>query len=230
METRILLAEDDLKLAEVIVRYLHREGYVVTHVGDGREAIDSTRRESIDLVVLDLMLPRVDGWDVCRILRAESTIPILILTAMSAEDDMLLGLDLGADDYMTKPFSPPQLMARIRTLLRRTRRIESQPGAPIVLGPLVIDALRHRVELSGTTLECTPAEFALLETMASRPGQVFSRTQLLESLHGHSHLTERTIDGHVKNLRRKIEADPQQPALLRTVFGVGYKMTAPEAV
>jgi DNA-binding response OmpR family regulator len=227
MSARILVAEDDPKLREVVRRYLAREGYAVDAVGDGRDAIDWARRRPPDLVVLDLMLPRVDGWNVCRVLRGESDVAILMLTARSSEDDLLLGLDLGADDYMTKPFSPPELVARVRTLLRRVRPAFGD-DAPLAVGPLVVDRARHRVTIDNRHVACTAGEFKLLEVLARSPGRVFTRQQLLDRAHGvDSYITERTVDGHVKNLRKKLEADPGSPTLLLTVYGVGYTLRDP---
>ena len=227
MEQRILVAEDDAKLREIVRRYLEREGYGVVAVGDGRDAIDRARRSMFDLIVLDLMLPRVDGWDVCRVLRSESDISILMLTARSTADDIILGLDLGADDYMTKPFSPGELVARVRTLLRRAR--PNHERAPVLtVGSLVVDQARHEVTFDGSPVPCTAGEFRLLETLAEAPGRVFTRGQLLDRLHGlDNYITERTVDGHVKNLRKKLEPDPRRPALLLTVYGVGYKLRDP---
>lgn len=224
MPTEIMVVEDDPKLAEVLRRYLEREGYRVTLVADGREAIDRARRRPPALLILDLMLPVVDGWDVCRVLKRESEIPILMLTARSTQDDIVLGLDLGADDYVTKPFGPRELMARVRTTLRR-RAEAPVPSGPVQVGRLVIDTERHVVTLAGAAVDCTPAEFRLLEVLASSPGRVYARAQLLDRLHGFSSfITERTVDGHVKNLRRKIERDARRPEMLITVYGVGYKL------
>jgi DNA-binding response OmpR family regulator len=225
-----MVAEDDPKLAEVLRRYLEREGYQVTLVPDGRQAIDHARQHPPDLIILDLMLPRVDGWDVCRVLRRESQVPILMLTARSAQDDIVLGLDLGADDYVTKPFGPPELMARVRTVLRRRELDVAPTPAPLRAGSLTVDPDRHEVMFDGQLVDCTPAEFRLLEVLAANPGRVYSRAQLLDCLHGMAKfITERTIDGHVKNLRKKIEADPRRPRLLVTVYGIGYKLNDPVA-
>jgi DNA-binding response OmpR family regulator len=225
MSAEILVAEDDPKLAEVLRRYLEREGYRVVLVPDGRQAIDRARQQPPDLIILDLMLPRVDGWDVCRVLKRESEVSVLMLTARSTQDDIVLGLDLGADDYVTKPFGPPELMARVRNVLRRQTVDTASTGAPLQVGPLRVDPDRHQVTCNGNVVDCTPAEFRLLEVLAAKPGRVYSRTQLLDHLHGMaSFITERTVDGHVKNLRKKIEGDPRQPQLLITVYGVGYKL------
>jgi DNA-binding response OmpR family regulator len=162
------------------------------------------------------------------VLRAESDLPVLMLTARSTEDDLLTGLDLGADDYMTKPFSPRELMARVRTLLRRTNGTRApQPGGAARVGTLTVDPLRHEVTVEGRPIECTPGEFRLLELMAAQPDRVFTRGQLLEHLHGFDrYITQRAIDVHVMNLRKKIEHEPRRPARLMTVYGVGYKLTA----
>ncbi|KUN18814.1 XRE family transcriptional regulator [Streptomyces antibioticus] len=225
----VVLADDDPKQADLIRRYLEREGHTVSVLHDGRAALDEIRRRMPDLVVLDWMMPRVDGLDVCRVLRAESDVPVLMLTARAEEDDLLLALDLGADDYMTKPFSPRELVARVRTLLRRAgRRTDSAAGQdePVfVVGPLVVDPGRFEVRVDGRLTECTPGEFRVLEVLAAAPGRVFTRKQILEHLHGiDRYMTTRTVDGHVMNLRRKIEPDPARPTLLLTVYGVGYKV------
>ena len=224
MSAKVLVAEDDPKQAELLRRYLEHEGHAVTVVGDGRDALDEIRRNPPDLLVLDLMMPRVDGLDVCRVLRRESELPVLMLTARSTEDDLLLGLDLGADDYLTKPYSPRELAARVRTLLRRAR-VAAAESAILRVGDLQVDAVRHEVRADGRPVNCTPGEFRLLEVMAAEPGRVFTRDQLLRHLHGFdSYLTVRTVDVHVMNLRRKIEPEPTAPVRLLTVYGVGYKL------
>lgn len=222
-------------------RYLEHEGHSVTVVEDGRAALEEVRRGEPDLLVLDVMMPRADGLDVVRILRAECReVLVLMLTARSTEDDLLLGLDLGADDYMTKPFSPRELMARVRTLLRRNRRAggptTGPAPAPAVLvedetlsvGTLRIDPARHEVSVAGTPVVCTPGEFRILAAMATEPDRVFSRQRLLEELHGFDkYISDRTVDVHIMHLRKKIEHAPRRPARLLTVFGVGYKLTDP---
>jgi DNA-binding response OmpR family regulator len=226
MCAHIVLAEDDPKQAELVRRCLDREHHSVVVVGDGRAAIEEVRGSRPDLLVLDVMLPRVDGLDVCRILRRESDIPILMLTARTTEDDLLLGLDLGADDYMTKPFSPRELVARVRTLLRRTGPSASAPDPVYRAGALEVDPGRHLVSCEGSTVDCTPGEFRLLQAMAAQPERVFTREQLLGYLHGiDRYLTHRTIDVHVMNLRKKIEPEPRRPIRLVTVYGIGYKLS-----
>ncbi|KAA2263476.1 response regulator transcription factor [Solihabitans fulvus] len=225
MCAHVLVAEDDPKQAELLRRYLEREGHAVVLVGDGRAAIDEARRRQPDLLVLDVMMPRVDGLDVCRVLRAESDIPIVLLTARSTEDDVLLGLDLGADDYVTKPYSPRQLVARIRTVLRRARRSGASGARSLQVGDLTVDPVRHEVTVRGEPVECTPAEFRVLAALAAEPGRAFTRGQLLEQAYGLDRfITERTVDVHVMNLRKKIEPDPRRPASLVTVYGIGYKL------
>jgi DNA-binding response OmpR family regulator len=226
MCANVLVAEDDVKQAELLRRYLQREGHSVVVVHDGRAALDEARAHRPDLVLLDVMMPVVDGLEVCRVLRAESDVPVLMLTARSTEDDLLLGLDLGADDYVTKPYSPRELMARVRTLLRRTGSGEQVYR----VGGITVDPERHTVLADGREVECTPAEFRILEALAARPERVFTRAQLLEHLHGFDRfITERTVDVHVKNLRKKIEPQPRRPVRLRTVYGVGYKLVGDRA-
>ncbi|MEU5095066.1 response regulator transcription factor [Streptomyces sp. NPDC020996] len=234
----VVLADDDPKQADLIRRYLEREGHSVVVVHDGRAALDEIRLRMPDLVVLDWMMPRVDGLDVCRVLRRESEVPVLMLTARAEEDDLLLALDLGADDYMTKPCSPRELVARVRTLLRRAGHAAApgagtvqKAGPAYVVGALVVDPDRFEVRVEGRLVDCTPGEFRVLEVLASAPGRVFTRKQVLEHLHGiDRYVTTRTVDGHVMNLRRKIERDPTRPERLLTVYGVGYKVAdAPSA-
>jgi DNA-binding response OmpR family regulator len=218
----VLVAEDDPKQAELVRRYLCREEHTVRVVADGRSAIDEVRRNRPDLLVLDVMMPGVDGLDVCRVLRREYDLPVLMVTARAGADDKLLGFDLGADDYLTKPYDPRELMARVRSLLRRAR----PASTALSIGDLVLDPVRHEVRRGTRQVPCTPAEFRLLATLVAAPDQVFSRGQLVEQAYGlDGHITERTIDVHIMNLRRKIEDDPRDPDYLRTVYGVGYKIT-----
>lgn len=231
----MIIAEDDKKQAELLRRYLEREGHAVTAVGDGFAALEAVRQGEPDLLVLDVMMPRADGLDVVRILRAEQReVPVLMLTARSTEDDLLLGLDLGADDYVTKPYSPRELMARVRTLLRRARRTPGEvplPDGTLSVGGLVIDSNRHLVSVDGRQVDCTPGEFRVLAALATEPDRVFSRQQLLAELHGFDrYISDRTVDVHVMNLRKKIEPAPRRPIRLLTVFGVGYKLTDPAKV
>ncbi|MFK4121637.1 response regulator [Streptomyces longwoodensis] len=227
MCAHVLVAEDDAMQAELIRRTLLAEGHTATVVHDGPAALDTARRLGPDLVVLDLMLPGLDGFEVCRTLRREGDVPVLMLTARTAEDDVLLGLDLGADDYMTKPYSPRELMARIRTVLRRGGRAAGRREDPVLRAAgLVVDPARHEVRCDGVAVECTPAEFQILLTLVGEPERVFTRRQLLQCTSGFDRAsTERAIDVHIMNLRKKTEADPRRPARLLTVFGVGYKLS-----
>jgi DNA-binding response OmpR family regulator len=227
VRAHVLVAEDDEKQAEVLRRYLEAAGYDAVVVHDGRAALDHVRRRPPDLLVLDVMMPRLDGLNVCRILRQESDVLVLMLTARSNEDDLLLGLDLGADDYLTKPYSPRELMARVKTLLRRVRRDPGQVSAVLRVGRIAVDPGRHEVFADDRPVDCTPGEFAILAAMAEQPDRVFTRAQLLEHTSGFDRdSTDRTIDVHVMNLRRKIEPNPRQPARLVTVYGVGYKLAS----
>ncbi|MFI2780515.1 response regulator transcription factor [Streptomyces sp. ALB3] len=231
MCAHVIVAEDDAKQAELVRRYLEREGHAVTVVPDGLAALEQARQGAPDLLVLDVMMPGADGLDVVRILRAEEReLAVLMLTARATEEDLLLGLDLGADDYMTKPYSPRELMARVRTLLRRTRRQRVREEDHVLrVGTLAVDPVRHEVAVDGTGIECTPGEFRLLATMAAEPGRVFTREQLLAELHGFDrYISSRTVDVHIMNLRKKIERAPRRPVRLVTVFGVGYKLMDPQ--
>ncbi|MFD4669424.1 response regulator transcription factor [Lentzea sp. NPDC058450] len=222
MSARILVAEDDPKQSHLIRAYLEHEGHSVLVARDGRAALDLARSRTPDLVVLDVMMPEVDGLDVCRVLRAESRVPILMLTARSTEADLLLGLDLGADDYVVKPYSPRELVARVRALLRRSGADEA--AGPIRVLDVEIDADRFEVRIGGELVALTAKEFELLRVLASAPGRAFSRGQLLQETFGFDHnVQERTVDAHVMNLRRKIEPDPAAPRYVLTVPGRGYK-------
>lgn len=226
MSATILLAEDDPSQAELIRRYLVASGYAVTVAPDGQTTLELARSRRPDLIVLDVMMPRLDGLTVCRVLRAESPVPILILTARSSEDDMLLGLDLGADDYLTKPYSPRELMARVRTLLRRVSTAPAGPERVLRIGRIAVDLDGHTVTVAGQPVDCTPAEFAILAAMAAQPERVLTRPQLLEHTRGiDRESTNRAIDSHIMNLRRKVESDPRRPVHLLTVYGVGYKIS-----
>lgn len=224
----VLVAEDDLIQAELVETYLRREGFEVDVVHDGARALSLAAERRPDLVVLDVMMPGVDGLEVCRRLGGEEGIAVVLLTARSTENDVLLGLYLGADDYVTKPFSPRELVARVRTVLRRTRRGVLAVPTEIAVGHLVVWPARREVTSRGQAVDLTRAEFDILRTLAERRDLVVTRRQLLESLHGDSdYLTQRTIDTHVMNLRRKLEHDPQRPEHLLTVYGVGYKLVEP---
>lgn len=226
MVPRILVVEDDPMTVELIKTYLEKEHWQVILANNGRDALDLARERQPDLVILDLMIPRVDGLDVCRILRSSSDVPIVMLTARTTEDDILLGLELGADDYITKPFSPRQLVARVRTALRRTRTLQRDTAENMNFGALSISLIRHEVQYEQQPITLTPREFKLLVIMAREPGRVFSRQQLLEGAFGpDTESLERTVDYHIMNLRRKLD-DAQATGYIQTVFGVGYRFTA----
>jgi DNA-binding response OmpR family regulator len=222
---RILIADDDPKHAQLIRLYLERDGHQVLTVGDGRAALEQARARRPDLVILDIMMPLVDGLDVCRILRAESSsVAILLVTARSTENDMLLGLDIGADDYLAKPVSPRELTARVRALLRRTGTADAQ-AATLRVGDLEVDAGRFEVRVGGAPVNLTAKEFGIVELLAREPGRVFTRGQIIDKTFGfEQEVSERTVDAHVVNLRRKIEADPAEPRYVQTVYGRGYRM------
>jgi DNA-binding response OmpR family regulator len=228
MCAQVLIADDDPRHAEGIRRYLVADGHDTVVVADGHAALETARRIRPDLIVLDVMMPGLDGLEVCRTIRRESDVLVLMLTARSTESDLLRGLELGADDYLTKPFSPRELVARIRTLLRRTGRGSPGSAPPRIrqVGPIGVDPVAHQVVVDGVPIECTRGEFAILAALAEQPGRVFTRAQLLHHTRGIDRSsTTRTIDVHVVNLRRKIENDPRRPAHLLTVHGVGYKLS-----
>jgi DNA-binding response OmpR family regulator len=223
----ILLVDDEDAVQKLLTYPLEREGFRVVSARDGEEALERFGEENPDLVVLDIMLPHLDGLEVCKRLRARSTVPIIMLTARDDELDKVVGLELGADDYITKPFSIREFRSRVRALLRRAKLPPYQgDGADevIVAGPLRIDLGRRTAELDGRSVQLTYVEFELLRTMASHPGRVFSRKMLLEELWGGSEYREpRTIDVHVRHLREKLERDPREPEFIHTVRGVGYR-------
>jgi DNA-binding response OmpR family regulator len=222
----ILVVDDEPKIVRLARDYLEYAGFTVLEAYDGQSALAITRRHKPDLIVLDLKLPQMDGLDVTRSLRRESNVPIIMLTARAEESDKLIGLELGADDYITKPFSPKELVARVRTVLRRVDNVMSGTEVVHVSG-LQLDLPRMQASLEGREIELTPTEFQLLAVLAGQPGRVFSRSQLLEALHGFAFESyERAIDAHIKNIRRKIEPDPRQPRYILMVYGVGYKFAS----
>jgi two-component system alkaline phosphatase synthesis response regulator PhoP len=225
MQGLILIVDDEPKIVKQARDYLERGGFQVISAADGNMALSAARRERPDLIVLDLNLPEVDGLDVCRALRRESDVPIIMLTARVDEADRLIGLELGADDYITKPFSPRELVARVRAVLRRVHGGVHQPGL-VRVRDLEIDLQGHRVTRGDEVIHLTRSEFDLLTTLAQHPGQTFTRVQLLDRLHGVAYDGyDRSIDAHIKNLRRKLEDDPTDPSYILTVYGVGYKFT-----
>lgn len=223
MAKRILVADDDREIVRLVRSYLEKAGFTVSVAYDGQEALFIARESKPDLVILDLMMPRIDGLDVHRALRRESDVPVIMLTARIEEADKLVGLELGADDYVTKPFSPRELVARVRAVLRRA---EGKPVRPERLssGGIVLDLARHTVTVDGQPVDLTPTEFDLLTALMENPGRALTRLQLLELVQGQAYEGyERTVDAHIKNLRRKIEPHPKEPRYILTIYGVGYK-------
>ena len=225
---RILLVEDEKAIRDAVAAYLERAGYWVTPAADGQEAVDAFSLHQFDLVILDLMLPRLPGEKVCRIIRDTSDVPIIMLTAKGEVEDRIVGLELGADDYLIKPFSPRELVARVRALLRRAH-IDSEPQREVLdFGGLTIDLNGHKVLVNDEEVDLTASEFKLLTTLSRYPGRVYSRMELVEKVLGYDFEGyERTIDSHVKNLRAKIGDDPRNPRWIYTLHGVGYRFEAP---
>jgi DNA-binding response OmpR family regulator len=228
MMQTVLVVEDERQIAEIAKDYLQHAGYAVFTAEDGIEALAMSRDRRPDLVVLDIGLPRLDGLEVARRLRKESAVPIIMLTARAEESDRLMGLDLGADDYIVKPFSPRELVARVRAVLRRGDSVASDDGV-FRRADLKFDVSKMKVDRGGASLDFTPTEFQLLTTLARRPGRIFTRSQLLDAIRGP--LTsdvesfDRAIDAHVKNIRRKLEPDPRTPRYVLSVYGIGYKFS-----
>ena len=228
MSTRVLVVEDDLDIAELVARYLEKAGYTATRVSSGRDALDAVRAKAPDLIVLDVMLPHVDGLEVCRLLRANehtATIPIIMLTARADESERIVGLEMGADDYLAKPFSPNELVARVRALLRRAQRPDAPSGRPLSLGAIVLDPDQHTVLLDGREVALTAKEFLLLAYLLQHRGRVLSRDVLLEQVWGYRYTGgTRTVDVHVRRLREKL---PPLTEALVTVKQFGYKLVGP---
>jgi len=224
---KVLIVDDDVKTVELVKLYLKRDGYKVLTAYDGVEALRLAREGHPDLIVLDLMLPDIDGLEVCRTLRGESDVSIIMLTARTTDEDKLAGLELGADDYVTKPFSPRELAARVRAVLRR---LPGERGpAEIKRGELTVDFVKHKAFLAGKALKLSPTEFKLLGILAREPGRVFSRAQLIDEALGYDFVGfDRTVDVHILNLRRKLEPDPNHPEYIKTVYGVGYSFLGSE--
>lgn len=219
----VLLVDDDPKIVRLLRSYLEKEGFGVLAAHDGAAALQQYRDHRPDILVLDLMLPAVSGLDVCRQVRRDGDTPILMLTARDEETDRLIGLELGADDYVSKPFSPREVVARVKAILRRARKSADRPE-PVRAGRFAIDSAGFTVLADGAPVDLTPTEFRLFELLASHPGQVFTRIQMVEQIQGIAFEGyERTVDAHIKNLRRKIGDNPRDPRIIRTVYGVGYK-------
>lgn len=234
LEKKILVVDDEPEIVEILERYLLDEGFHVCRAHDGAEAVQANARECPDLVVLDLKMPKMNGLDAFREIRASSAVPIIMLTSRGDEVDRIVGLELGADDYITKPFSPREVVARVKTVLRRAgetesakrKAIEAVSPACIRIGDLEIDIREHEVRRRDQPIQLTPTEFRIVETLAGSPGMTFTRTQLLDKVKGDDlEIFDRTLDRHIANLRHKIEEDAADPRLIVTVFGVGYKMS-----
>ena len=224
MKHDILVIEDDPGIARIVSLYLERDGYQVRVAGDGVAGLDAARAEEPSLIVLDLMLPRMDGMEVCRALRQESDVPIIMATARAEEEDRLAGFDLGADDYITKPFSPRELAARVRAILRRSARQSATEASGIRYGDMMIDLPTRTVAVGSERPALTPTEFRMLAMLAGQPGRPFTREQIIEGVFGYDFDGfDRTVDVHIANLRRKIEPDVRRPTYVQTVHGVGYR-------
>jgi DNA-binding response OmpR family regulator len=225
MSQKILVVDDELEIVKVVRAYLEQSGFRVITASDGQQALAVFRHEQPDLIVLDLNLPQLDGLAVCRAIRHESNVPIIMLTARVEETDRLIGLEIGADDYITKPFSPREVVARVRTVLRRSTPAP-EPSSLITIGALSIDPLKHEVQLQDRSIDLTPSEFNILLIMAAQPGRAFSRMDLLDAAQGEAYEGyERSIDVHIKNLRQKLGDEPRDPTYVLTVYGVGYKFS-----
>ena len=224
---KVLIVDDDAKIVDLVRLYLNRDGYSVLTAYDGNEALRLAREAHPDLIVLDIMLPGIDGLEICRILRSESAVPIILLTARTTEQDRIIGLDLGADDYVTKPFSPKELAARVRAVFRRIPDESFQMGpSELSFDDLKVNFLKHEVTVQGKSIDLTPVEFKLLGVLIREPNRVFSRSQLIERVLGFDFDGfDRTIDVHILNLRRKLEPDSSRPRYIKTVYGAGYKFS-----
>lgn len=219
----VFIVDDDIKITKLLKSYFDREGFITYLAHEGGGAVQAIRDKNPDIVILDLMLPGMDGWEICRKLRKESDVPIVMLTARDEETDRVIGLEMGADDYVAKPFSPREVVARAKAILRRTRK-EVVQAEPLRRGDLLIDVERHLVKKGNAVLELTPTEFKILELLATNAGRVFSRLQIVERVQGYAFDGyDRTVDVHMKNLRRKVEDDPKEPRYILTVYGIGYR-------
>jgi DNA-binding response OmpR family regulator len=228
-EHPVLIVEDDRNTAALIATYLERDGFATRTVHDGNEALQLARQHEPLFIILDVMLPGLDGWEICRELRRNSEVPILMLTAREEEVDRLVGLSLGADDYVVKPFSPRELVQRVKTILRRTHPRPAVSGAPLHVAGVILDQARHKVTRDGRPVNLTAAEFKLLQALMSAPGRVFSRDELLDRLYtGGETVIDRVVDVHISKLRQKLESDPSMPRLIVTVRGYGYRLTEAE--
>lgn len=229
MSKKILVVDDKLEIRKLLKSYFTQEGFEVVTAADGQEALFVARHEKPDVVLLDLMMPQMNGYDFLRTFSREFATPVIVLTAKVEESDKVLGLELGADDYVIKPFSPRELAARVRAVLRRVEKSQREPLQILRAGEITVDLQGHYARVGDQMVSLTPSEFTILATLVSAPGRVFSRLELLERLQGVAYEGyERTIDVHIRNLRSKIEADPSQPRYIETVYGAGYRFAPPE--
>lgn len=228
-QNAVLIVDDDIKIAKLLQTYFEAENFMIYLAHDGYQALNLAREKNPSIIVLDVMLPGLNGWEVCRQVRRNSNIPILMLTAREEEADRLIGLEIGADDYVTKPFSPREVVARVKAILRRTEQGAAKPPELVRAGSIVVDTMRYAVSKAGSPVDVTPTEFKILELLATNPGRVFTRLQIVEQVQGYAFEGyERTIDAHIKNLRRKLEENPKDPRFIQTVYGVGYRFAGDE--
>lgn len=229
MAKKILVVDDKAEIRKLLKSYFTQEGYEVVTAADGQEALFVARHEKPDVVLLDIMMPQMNGYDFLRTFSRETTTPVIVLTAKVEESDKVLGLELGADDYVVKPFSPRELAARVRAVLRRVEKAQQETPQILRAGEIMVDLEGHYAKVGGQMVDLTPSEFTILATLIGAPGRVFSRLELLERLQGVAYEGyERTIDVHIRNLRAKIEADPSQPRYIETVYGAGYRFAPQE--
>ena len=228
MSQTILVVDDEPEIVRLVRSYLEQDGYRVVTAYNGEEALYTARHEKPDLVVLDILMPKMDGLEFTRRVRREQDVPIIMLTARAEETDRIVGLEMGADDYVTKPFSPREVVARVRAVLRRAQpSSEKEPPPVLRAGPITLDRATHTVSIDGDPVDLTPTEFDILAVLMTHPGRVYSRTEILEAVQGVAfEAYERTVDAHIKNLRQKIEADPAKPKYVLTVRGAGYRLHA----
>lgn len=229
-QNSVAIVDDDTKLTKLLQMYFDKEGFATWTAHEGFEAVRLVREKKPDIIILDLMLPGIDGWEICRRVRRDSDVPILMLTARDEETDRLIGLEMGADDYVTKPFSPREVVARAKAILRRYRKPAATKPEPVKFGNLSIDFDRYEVKKNGELVDITPTEFKILELLTTNPGRVSTRLHMVEFIQEYAFDGyERTIDAHVKNLRRKLEDNPKEPQYIVTVYGVGYKFAGGES-
>jgi DNA-binding response OmpR family regulator len=225
----VLVVEDDRNICRLLATYLTRDGFDVQFAGDGSSALARFEQADPDLIILDVMLPELDGWEVCRRIRKESDVPVIMVTARGQETDRIKGFTLGVDDYVVKPFSPAEIVERVKAVLRRTQGRPRHSDSVLICGELTLDTAGHHLTLRGSAIPLTPSEFRLMKALMSRPGRVLSREELLNVVHPEGDpVIDRTVDVHIGNLRRKIEATPAEPSYIRTVRGTGYKMVNPD--